>query len=161
MMYRQPYLSLRIEHASEIAPGNRKVRSRLDRLQIASLEKQNPIYSGFIRELKGTRAAQYARPPIAAPQLLSLFHTLSLLVLLFLSLHPLVVNLKRNKNIFCHSMLLLFPFLTMSLRPIFKRWTVSMYPWSCSSIFMILCYRMIMYYVCEIVYHIFGISYWL
>lgn len=29
-------------------------------------------YSGVIRELEGTRAARYARPPIAAPQLLTL-----------------------------------------------------------------------------------------
>lgn len=77
MMYRQPYFSLRIEHAAEIAPSNCKVRSCLDRLQVAGLEKQNTIYSVFIREVKGTRAARYARPPIAAPQLLSLSFTCS------------------------------------------------------------------------------------
>lgn len=76
MMNRQPYLSLRIEHAAEIAPSNCKVRSCLDRLQVASLEKQNTIYSGFTREVKGTRAARYARPPIAAASL-SLSHVLT------------------------------------------------------------------------------------
>ena len=76
MVYRQPYFSLRIEHATKIAPGNRKIRPCLNRLQIAGLEKQNAVYSNFIRELKETRAARYARPPIAAPQLLSLSHAL-------------------------------------------------------------------------------------
>lgn len=101
MVYRQPYLSLRIEHAAEIAPSNRKVRSCLDRLQVAGLGKQNVIYSGLIRELKGTRAARYARPPIVAPQLLSLslFHTRSPFPS-FLSFHPLVINLEGKRTYF-------------------------------------------------------------
>lgn len=102
MVYRQPYLSLRIEHAAQIAPSNRKVRSCLDRLQVAGLGKQNVIYSGLIRELKETRAARYARPPIVAPQLLSLSlsHTLSLSIFLFLSFHPLVINLEGKRTYF-------------------------------------------------------------
>lgn len=129
MVYGQPYLSLRIEHAAEIAPSNREVRTCLDRLQVAGLEKQNTVYSGFIRELKGTRAALYARPPIAAPQLLSLSLSLSHALPFGLSFSlPSSTRClpQRNKNIFCHSMSLLFPFLTMSLHPIFKHWTVPM-----------------------------------
>lgn len=92
MMYRQPYFSLCIEYAAKIAPSNRKVRSRLDRLQVAGLEKQNAVYSDFIRELKETRAARHARPPIAAPQLLSLS--------LSYTLHPCVVNLESKRIYF-------------------------------------------------------------
>lgn len=96
MMYRQPYFSLCIEYAAKIAPSNRKVRSRLNRLQVAGLEKQNAVYSGFIRELKETRAARHARPPIAAPQLLSLSLSLSLSY----TLHPCVVNLESKRTYF-------------------------------------------------------------
>lgn len=78
MVYREPYLPLRVKHASEITPSNRKIRSRLNRLQVASLEKQNAIYNDFIRELRETRAARYARPPIVAPQLFFFFLTHSL-----------------------------------------------------------------------------------
>lgn len=100
MVYRQPYLSLRIEHAAQIAPSNRKVRSCLDRLQVAGLGKQNVIYSGLIRELKGTRAARYARPPIVAPQLLSLslFHTRSPFPSFFFSPFILLSLISKEKE---------------------------------------------------------------
>lgn len=39
MMYRQPYLTLRIENATQVAPGNCKIRPRLYRFQIARLNK--------------------------------------------------------------------------------------------------------------------------
>lgn len=131
-MYCQPYLALGVEHASEVAPGDREVRSCLDRLQVAGLEKQNAIYSGFIRELEGTRAARYARPPIAAPQLLntrSLSHSHALsrsFVSFFISCLP-VVKLDEKNNMFRHPVPFLFPFLTRLptlVLVIFERWLV-------------------------------------
>lgn len=141
MVYRQPYFSLRIEHAAEITPSNRKVRSRLDCLQVAGLEKQNAVYSGFIRELKGTRAAHYARPPIAAPQLLSLFHTLSLSIFLFLSLHPLVVNLEGKRIYFitlCHFCFLASPCLSPTHLQTLDNFHVSLEPKSLHEFFFLI-----------------------
>lgn len=102
MMNGQPYFALSIEHTAKVAPGDREVRSRLDRFQIAGLEKQNAVYSNFIREFKGTRAARYARPPIAAPQA-SFSHPLS---------HSLSLS-------FVHSPL----FLSFSIGLSFHRWS--------------------------------------
>lgn len=110
MMNGQPYFALSIEHTAKVAPGDREVRSRLDRFQIAGLEKQNAVYSNFIREFKGTRAARYARPPIAAPQAsfshplshslsLSLSHTL-LSFFLFLLVYLFIVGLDEKRMCF-------------------------------------------------------------
>lgn len=38
VVYREPDLALRVEHAAQVAPGNREVGPRLDRLQVAGLE---------------------------------------------------------------------------------------------------------------------------
>lgn len=67
-MYGKPNFTLCIEDATEVAPGDREIRSCLDRLEIACLESKLKVVNWKVRD-SYRDAPRIARPLLAAPQL--------------------------------------------------------------------------------------------